>query len=538
MPVSARLAHDDESSTLLPNGSVTEHSPVPGPVDSPAMNPYDWKRNQPSVEILRPEAVPVSAELRRGGSGVLLAGRGMGKSVFLQQLERELQGLGDTRVIRFDEPPAELSVAACLEALARGLGVTVPGALSAREVIDAWRAQPGSPDHLVLLYDELDRYAKAPTPTAEPPGRHYFNSLESMRRNVSRVGILAAGSVGVFAFRDVLGSSFMARADKVRIGPFDPAAVATLARPFAERGQALSPATVEALCVASGGNAALVTYGLGALWGEDAPTEAAVAAAFSRFQRTNREFLRDFQLAFADPGLSEAPQRVWELVRNGPGQVSQAELQAACGAPRGPLRLDVADVLDLLQAAGLVRVSGSLLADPVLVRPVASLLNLPSAAPQVPRMQDRLIRDLETLLAQLHVTAADFFRPGRAGSGKQLVPESVFAAFLALGLELLGWQVEREAQQAAGRTDLKLRWNGGSQVAIVEVKIWGRKGYQDVVRQLTSYGSAATVAGAVVMLTDTELADWSLLRLATSWHGGMGHEASPQAEARGALADS
>jgi hypothetical protein len=38
------------------------------------MNPYDWKRNQPSVEVRRSEVVPVSAELRRGGSGVLLAG--------------------------------------------------------------------------------------------------------------------------------------------------------------------------------------------------------------------------------------------------------------------------------------------------------------------------------------------------------------------------------------------------------------------------------------------------------------------------------
>ncbi len=51
------------------------------------------------------------------------------------------------------------------------------------------------------------------------------------------------------------------------------------------------------------------------MWAEDAPSEHSVAATFVRFQETNREFLRDFQLAFAEPGLSEAPQRVWRLSR-------------------------------------------------------------------------------------------------------------------------------------------------------------------------------------------------------------------------------
>ena len=456
----------------------------------------------------RPEAAPVAGDLRQGGSGVLLAGRGMGKSVFLRQLQRQLEGLTETQVVLFDEPPAELSVGACLEALARGLAVEVAGALSAREVIDAFRARPEAPSRLVLLYDELDRYAKPPSPGVEPPGRQFFNSLESMRRNVPGVGILAAGSVGVFAFRDVLGSSFMARADKVRISPFDRPAIETLARPFRERGTALPGPTVEALHLASGGNPALVTFGLGALWTDDAPGEQSVARAFVRFQEKNREFLRDFQLAFADPGLSEAPQRVCELVLESDGAVSQAALDQACGSPRGPLRLDAADALDLLEAAGLVRVTGSVRADPVWVRPVASLLNLPSVSPPASDTRERLVRDLEALLRRLHVASADFFRPGTAGQGKQLVPESVFAAFLAMGLELLGWQVEREAQQVAGRTDLKLRWNGGTEVAVIEVKIWGRSGYEEVLRQVTSYWSSATVAGAVVMLTDAELPNW------------------------------
>ena len=106
------------------------------------------------------------------------------------------------------------------------------------------------------------------------------------------------------------------------------------------------------------------------------------------------------------------------------------------------------------------------------------------------------------------VRAADFFRPGRDGSGKRLVPEAVFAAYLALGFELLGWQADRETQLGAGRTDLLLRWNGSRQRAIAEVKIWGRNDYLDVQRQVESYWTSDVEAGAVVMISPSPPADW------------------------------
>ena len=79
---------------------------------------------------------------------------------------------------------------------------------------------------------------------------------------------------------------------------------------------------------------------------------------------------------------------------------------------------------------------------------------------------------------------------------------------MALGFRLLGWDVEREALKGAGRTDLRLRWNGGDEVAVVQLKIWGRLGYREANAQLLKYWSAEVVAGAVVMLTDAELTDW------------------------------
>ncbi len=187
------------------------------------MNPYDWKRHRPRVEVPRAAVDAMADELRDGTSGVLLAGRGMGKSVFLRQVARRLESLDDVRVALFAESPARLTVASCLEALAQELGVDVPGALHASDVLAAYSRREDVPERLVLLYDELDRYARSPEGRlADPPGRSFFNSLESARRDTPELGVLAAGSIGVFAFRDVLGSSFLARADKVRIAPSDP----------------------------------------------------------------------------------------------------------------------------------------------------------------------------------------------------------------------------------------------------------------------------------------------------------------------------
>ncbi len=45
-------------------------------------------------------------------------------------------------------------------------------------------------------------------------------------------------------------------------------------------------------------------------------------------------------------------------------------------------------------------------------------------------------------------------------------------------------------------------------MAIIETKIWGRNDYREAHRQVASYWTAETAAGAVVMVTDKELVDW------------------------------
>ena len=473
-------------------------------------NPYDWRRHRPRVEITRANVEEVAGDLCQGGSGVLLAGRGLGKSVFLRQLHAELEKQPGVVALLFAAPPPKLTVEALIRALAKKLGVPLAEPFDTHEVMEAYLSRDDAADHVVLLYDEFDRYARSRTAPADPPGRDFFNNLESMRRDYPEVGILAAGSIGVFLFRDALGSSFLARADRVRLPPFEPEEVARLARAFAERGRPLDDEILAAVGLMTGGNPALVTYAFQGLWDEPQPTLDATAEIFARFSRSNEEFLRDFQLSFASPELSEAPQRIWELIQNAEGPISHGELRRACVSANGILALRFTDVLDLLEAAGLVRITGSVRADPVVVHPVASILSLPSASAPMPApdLRERLRRDLETLLARLHAASADFFRPAPQQRSKQLVPESVFASFLALGFGLLGWAVEREAQRAAGRTDLLLSWNGSEERVIVEVKIWGRKDYREAHRQVRCYWSADVEAAAVVMITDAEIADW------------------------------
>ncbi len=479
-------------------------------------NPYHWQSSEPRIRIPRAEVGEIASLLCEGGSAMVLGGRGMGKSVFLSQLHADLESSSEgassgLAVILIDGPPPRLDVEACLEQLARSLGVEVERPLNTREIVDAWFGRDDRPDRLILLFDEFDRYAEgwAGQLSPNPPGRAFFNDLELTRRKRRELGVMATGSVGVFAFRDALGSSFLSRAAHYSLGPFDRPTVLEMAGPFTHRDAPLSEAVLDALLLASGGVPALLTYGLQELWKSDSPAdEREVARIYARFQDRHRGYLDDVHRAFADPALSGAPRRVLELLRQSRADLSRKVLEAAC-AEGDPLDLSLADVLEVLKASGLVRVEGSVFAgDPVRARPIPSLLNFPAKSPRAMDFYERLRQDLELLLSKLHRTSVDFFRPGPKKGQKRLVPESVFAAHLALGFELLGWTSEREAQSAAGRTDLKLRYNGGNQVALVEVKIWGRPGAKEAQGQIESDWTSGVAAGAVVQTTDGDVPEW------------------------------
>jgi hypothetical protein len=339
-------------------------------------NPYNWQSHSPTVRIPREGVGKAAGLMRNNGSAVVMGGRGMGKSVFLHQLEAELERDDDTRVLLIEAPPAALTVEACLGLLAESLGVA-PSEFTSRRLFDEYFSRDDSPERLVLLFDEFDRYAEKGA-SAQPPGRGFFNDLEASRRSLPRLAILAAGSIGVFIVRDVLGSSFLARALYLPLRPFPRGDVDILARPFAEAADRipLCDDVLDALFLASGGIPALTTYGLQELWSlgrETTPDD--VTTLFKAFNRNYREYLRDLLSALNDPRLSDAPRRIWERIQEGPGWIHRSQLKAAMGTPSGALNLSLDDALYLLEITGAVRIDGPTY-DPIGVYPITSLLNL------------------------------------------------------------------------------------------------------------------------------------------------------------------
>lgn len=396
-------------------------------------SPYDWQSHSPRVQIPRADVARVADLLRKNGSAVVMGGRGMGKSVFLGQLKARLERERETRVLLFEAPPAALTIEACLGLLAQSLGVA-PNPFSSRHLFDEYFARTDAPERLVMLFDEFDRYAEKGKASAQPPGRGFLNDLEASRRSLPRLGLLATGSIGIFIVRDVLGSSFLARALHLRLRPLERVDVEKLAGPFSERRAPLVSDVLDALQLASGGIPALLTYGFQELWKFEpaGATVDAVTAIFKTFEEEYSEYLRDLLRAVTDRRFSDAPRRVWERIQEDEGTIARADLEAAIGSPSGVLELDLADVLHLLVAVGMVRLESSAIRDdPITVHPIANLLNLPKVSAAQDNLRKHFLDDVITLLLKLHRSSADFFRP--SAEGKRLVPESVFSAHLALG---------------------------------------------------------------------------------------------------------
>lgn len=467
-----------------------------------SQNPYDWTRHTPARAVVRADLLAELSRLLRAKKGcVLLGGRGMGKSVLLQQVGEQIRKDDPSVcVVRFDGPPSPPTLRGCFKVLGERLGVANAGRLQLDELFDRYFAAHPEVSSCVLLFDEVDQYA---TPEDRRSlGRQLFNRLEAVRRGPNgRIGILAAGGLGIYILRDMLGSAFMSRVYYEYPRLFSEAEIEELSQPFAERGTPLSGEVRTAIHLASGGNPALVTYGLERLWDRSRIAEDEVAAIYAELVSLHADFIRDIQDAVGHPSFSEAPLRVWARIRAGRGEVPRAELLEAAASASGKLRMELRDILRLLQSAGLITGEGALdTDDPIRIRATAGILNLPPPSDRRGNHVDLIREDLGSLLSSIHDWSPDFFRPGRGGAGKKIVPESVFTAFLGLGLRLRGWTVEREAIQGAGRTDLKLRRPSGA--ALVEVKLWGHPGYEDVQAQVEGYWSSEVKAAAVVMISD------------------------------------
>lgn len=479
-----------------------------------ASNPYDWTRHQPRLRLDRePLLTDLVKRLLDGNGCVLVGGRGMGKSVVLQQIADRLSvEAPEVTVVCFRAPPLPPTMEASLHELEKQLDLPHVEGSDAREILERHFAGSPSQRACVLLFDELDQYVSPRN--KDSLARSLLNHLEAVRRGSPRpLGILIAGGLGLYVLRDYLASAFMSRVHYAIPAPFSEAEIEELAAPFFRSGQPLTSGALKSIHLASGGNPALVTYGLQHLWERASREEQDVSEVYATMYEKNPDFLRDLRSSVAHPDLSEVPLHVWAIIRQMGPTVPRAALLQALTRDTGVLRMDLDDVLRLLRAAGLVTLHGSAIADPLHLRAVASIVNLPEPAPAAGSPREQLVKDLSLLLTSIHRWAPDFFHAAKAGKDetgknapkepKRIVPEAVFSAILAIGLGNLGWQVEREAQQGGGRTDLKLSRSGGG--AVVEVKIWKRNDFAAIHSQLEGYWAPDVQAGAAVMLTDMDL---------------------------------
>lgn len=473
-------------------------------------NPYRWDGPMGEVCVSRTALVQKAAGHLVEGRGVLMfAGRGMGKSVFLLQLEEALANEPDVKVIRLPEPPvADRTIEGCLRALAEALGLSPAPLRDVRALVREFLSTHDDIATVCLLYDEVDQYSTLSD--GEPLGRRLFNHIETARKELGRLGVIAVGGLGLFRLRSIDASPFVSRAVRLHLHPFTEDELRALAGRFWTRHPDTGEAFLDALAVMSGGNPALAVYGLQSLWNHPSPSVDVLREVFAGFREEHREFVWAFRKSVSDAMLTDAPERALEVIKASPGAVSLASLRAVCRNAQGEMRLDPPEVIDLLECAGLARREGALSLDPLRVWPVATIMNLPETARVHESLQGQLRADLTTALEHLHALAADFFRSPRTG-GKELVPEGVFAAFIALTLRVLGWSsVEREAQQVAGRTDVKASHSRfAGEVAVVELKIWGRNDYLEIHTQVASYWSSSATAGAAVMITDAALPAWA-----------------------------
>lgn len=93
-------------------------------------------------------------------------------------------------------------------------------------------------------------------------------------------------------------------------------------------------------------------------------------------------------------------------------------------------------------------------------------------------------------------------KSSRASGNQRLLPEYHFQLNLLMALDQHGLLVEAEALSGErGRSDIKVRWPPEPERrACIEIKIWGRNDYADVVEQILGYAVPEDDFGCVVMI--------------------------------------
>jgi hypothetical protein len=239
-----------------------------------------------------------------------------------------------------------------------------------------------------------------------------------------------------------------------------------------------------------------------------------VTEIFDRFRdKHTAGFLDKITDPVFDSDISDAPELVWRELQRAGGRMSPKRLNELVKQAQGNQKIRPQRIFEMLRSTGLIRAADDAwrrASIDVEIIPSILTLDIPEQRNVRNNLREQLVADLCDVLASIHRMASDFFRTDPKTKAREIVPEAVFSAGLVLGLEPRGWKVEREAQSATGRTDIKARHDRfGEQWIVVEVKIWGRNDYAEIHSQVTSYWTKDVVALATVMVTDHQDQGWA-----------------------------
>jgi len=333
----------------------------------------------------------------------------MGKSAFLIELEQHLSNdHQDVVTIRLASAPV---MADLTGALAQALGVP-----KCNDPVDALRAwiDRHMDQHLVILYDELDGYIHLPTAIA------FFRALESAVNELP-VGLVGAGGLGLLVLKDTeLGSAFLSRAPRKLLTPLTREEILKISEAFEPP---LTEEVLDTLWRLSGGNPALATFGLEALWACDVASRTADALieAFGTFIEESDGFLDMIVQSVSIRGRVRTAASVLEFILNTDGPYHAQQL-ASCVVETDRIDVKPKQAIDVLRASGLVHVDGRSSVDPIHARPIHSILLDRFRAPRPESLVEpdaRLQAHLLRICAEIHRLSVDFYK-GKATIARSL----------------------------------------------------------------------------------------------------------------------
>lgn len=493
-------------------------------------NPYNWdgesKHFVPRDELLS----RVREMLLNGDHGYILGCRGMGKSSFLRKLSQSLEN-EPVETIYFPEPPAKRTIEEAskmlwyeVEKICKRTSVssTCQSDLcrfaEQMRIDEFWflflaELEQKNPNlqSVILLLDELDGYA-APDGSRTPWGASFIDKLEGVRkRSQERLVIYAAGGLSTAALDSLYLSTFFSRATPELLEPFGFDELVELAAPFQSRGTPLRDDVIEMIRVTSGGNPALATFALENLWANSSPTPNDVAAVMEKQKGRPSSIPSSIRGSIFESSISDGPELVWSALKHADGTIPKERIDAIVSKSTGHFQDKTEWIFRMLRTSGLIRADDlAFMRNPIQVELIPSIMTLDidsdlgESLTLANTLREQLNADLVDILQRIHGMSGDFFN-----AANDVVPESVFSAMIGLLLEMRGWTIDREANSGPGRTDIKARHGHfPDEVAIVEMKIWGRNDYEGIHEQVTGYWTSGVTALATVMVGKLQDADW------------------------------